>query len=257
MSPTVKPSRSLPEHTVDCWVAAEVLERLPDAQLWAPTQVGSDNWDTAFGLGPTKCFILEDKATEPRTPNSTEHKVTIDMHQLMRYIDTVGAPVYYVLPAPPWDAMSTMTTLDPVAPVPAASRCRTGRRCAHASDAHGPFATWTYVVDALPLLRFIADYRTSVGAEFSIRTCDFEKIPGVMTLQEFLRGVESCDAGGVPYTDAATARQGWQVQASRRRAQARDLWGGGLYERFGGESRLMKGRSGVLAVAAPVPGIVA
>jgi hypothetical protein len=40
--------RSLPEHTVDCWVSAAVLAQYPEALLWAPTQRGPDNWDMAF-----------------------------------------------------------------------------------------------------------------------------------------------------------------------------------------------------------------
>ncbi|MEV4511368.1 hypothetical protein AB0K00_20625 [Dactylosporangium sp. NPDC049525] len=234
-------------------MAADVLGRFPDAQLWAPTQRGSDNWDTAFQLGPTKCFILENKATEPYAPKPTEHKITIDLPQLIRYVDAAGAPVYYILPAPPWAAMTTTATLDPAAPVPEASRCRTGRQCAHGASVHGPFADWAYVIDLFSLVTFIASYRRPRGDSYSIPARELEKIRGAVTLDEFLEGVELCHAGGVPYADAATARQRWQADAENRRPLAMELLGGDLNYRFRPESGLAPGgRSGVLAVAVPM-----
>lgn len=244
--------RSLPEHTVDCWVTADVLARFPDSQLWAPTQRGSDNWDAAFQLGPTKCFILENKATEPLARTSTDHKITINLPQLIRYLNVAGAPVYYVLPAPSWDATTTTATLDPAAPVPEASQCRTGRRCAHGAGVHGPFTDWAYVVDLLSLVTFIVNYRFPRGDRYLIPARELEKIPGAMTLHEFLQGVKLCHAGGAPYADAATARRGWQEEAENRRAQAMDLPGGDLYWRFRSDNDLAPGRSGVLAVAVPM-----
>ncbi|MEV6929673.1 hypothetical protein AB0M46_34990 [Dactylosporangium sp. NPDC051485] len=203
-------------------------------------------------MGRAKCFILENKATEPWAQTPTEHKVTIDLPQLIRYVHVVGAPVYYILPAPPWAAATTTATLAAVAPVPAASHCRTGRQCVHGPGVHGPFADWAYVVDLISLVTFIVTYRFPRGARYLIPAREFEKIPGAMTLHEFLQGVRLCHAGGVPYADAATARRGWQEEAENRRAQAMDLLGGEVYWQFRSDNELAPGRSGVLAVAVPM-----
>jgi hypothetical protein len=227
------------------------VERLGGGVVWAPTQRGADNWDTAFQLGPAKCFIVENKATEPLTPTSIEHKITIDLQQLIRYVEVAGAPVYYVLSAPPWDAVTTTAVLDPTAPVPDAARCRTGRRCAHGTDAHGSFAEWAYVTDLLSLIRFMVRYRFPRGNRCLIPAREFAAIPGATTLRKFLDGIDLCHAGGIPYADATAARRGWLEEAVTRRAQVIDLLQGDRYWQLRRDGDGAPGGSGVLAVAVP------
>lgn len=57
--------RSLPERTVDAWVAASICGAFPNALIWGPTQRVAENWDYGVSLGDGKVFILEDKATTP------------------------------------------------------------------------------------------------------------------------------------------------------------------------------------------------
>jgi len=84
--------RSLPERTVDAWVAAYVSHRFPNALIWAPTQRLSDpNWDFGASLGNGKVFILENKATTPisrqrKTPLET-HRIQVDPDQLDWYCE--------------------------------------------------------------------------------------------------------------------------------------------------------------------------
>jgi hypothetical protein len=148
---TVAPARgrrSLPEHTVDCWVSAAVLAHLPEALLWAPTQRGQDNWDMAFReAGPGRAFIVEDKAT---IAHGAEHWIRIDREQLDTYLTRAGAPVYYVIPDPPWSADANTGELLAAEPVPAAALCRTGMACS-CHPKHGPFTDWCYVVEAKTL----------------------------------------------------------------------------------------------------------
>lgn len=96
--------RSLPERTVDAWVTSAIVARVPQARIWAPTQVPEDsNWDFGIGLGEGITFILEDKGT---TPTKHSHVIEIDRDQLNKYCriteSDTGIPVYYVLPKPPW-----------------------------------------------------------------------------------------------------------------------------------------------------------
>lgn len=54
---------SLPERTVDAWVVAYLVKRVPNALLWAPTQRQTPDYDIASSVpGPGKLFVLEDKA---------------------------------------------------------------------------------------------------------------------------------------------------------------------------------------------------
>jgi hypothetical protein len=86
--------RSLPERTVDAWVAIAICGVFPNARLWAPTQVIEDtNWDYGVSHGDGKIFIFEDKATTPvhrsrKLPLDT-HRIYIDREQLDWYCDEV------------------------------------------------------------------------------------------------------------------------------------------------------------------------
>lgn len=77
--------RSLPERTVDAWVAGVFCSRFASAHVWAPTQLAANgNWDYGMNLGNGKLFILEDKATQhvSRTTLPDTHRITIDPAQL-------------------------------------------------------------------------------------------------------------------------------------------------------------------------------
>jgi hypothetical protein len=103
--------RSMPERTVDTWVASAICSVFPDARIWDPTQAMRErNWDRAFlPLEAGKVFIFEDKGTTAVTrmrkrPLPT-HRIEIGAAQLDWYSDEVEPasmiPVYYVLPRPP------------------------------------------------------------------------------------------------------------------------------------------------------------
>lgn len=89
--------RSLPERTVDSWIAVEIAHVFPHARMW------SDNWDMASQPGPGKAFVLESKGCDPN-PRHADHRVWVDCDQLDRYLRDVQpyVPVLYVLPNPPW-----------------------------------------------------------------------------------------------------------------------------------------------------------
>jgi hypothetical protein len=222
--------RSLPEHTVDCWVSAAVLARYPEALLWAPTQRGTDNWDMAFELGPGKAFILENKGTEI---SNDQHTIQIDMSQLDIYLHSPGAAVYYVLPAPPWPVWESTGVLSAAYPVPSTARCRTGAACA--GHEHGPFSDWCRVVEAQALQDWLKD---SGSKTRTFRASDSIVLPGAAKLGEFLEGVDTCTQGGPRYESAADARAGWDAQLSQRQVDYR-------VERLTG--------SGVLGVFVPLP----
>jgi hypothetical protein len=226
--------RSIPEHTVDCWVSAAVLAQYPEALLWAPTQRGTDNWDVAFEVfGPGKAIILENKGTEI---TEGQHMIEIDMSQLDTYLRTSGAPVYYVLPVPPWPAHESPGVLSAAYPVPTTARCRTGAACA--GHNHGSFSDWCRVVDAGSLQRRLK--RSGVKTR-TFRASDIAAFPGAVTLGEFLKGIDTCTQGGPRYESAVDARIGWDAQL----AQRQDL-SSARVERLAG--------SGVLGVFVPLPG---
>ena len=222
--------RSLPEHTVDCWVSAAVLAQHPEALLWAPTQRGTDNWDVAFELGPGKAFILENKGTEI---SYEQHSIQIDMRQLDTYLHSPGAPVYYVLPVPPWSVRESTGVLSADFPVPTSAQCRTGTACT--GHKHGPFSDWCQVVGAQALQDWLDD---SGAKTRTFRASDIIVCPGAVKLGKFLEGAGTCTEGGPRYESAADARVGWEDQLDQRQV-------GHRVERLTG--------SGVLGVFIPLP----
>jgi hypothetical protein len=93
---------SLPERTVDAWVAAYLATRIPDVLLWAPTQRQVPDYDIASSLpGPGKLFVLEDKA--PYT-NGSAHWFVLQVRQLWNYLRNADlrTRTFYVLPCPPF-----------------------------------------------------------------------------------------------------------------------------------------------------------
>ncbi len=107
---------SLPEHTVDIWVASAIARRFPGAATWAPSprQDGGGIWDMGFRRWPLdgKVVIFENKATvaltRPAPNGQPDHRVDIGWAQLSDY--KAGDPnvwqrLFYVLPWPPWQGV--------------------------------------------------------------------------------------------------------------------------------------------------------
>ncbi|MEU8078790.1 hypothetical protein AB0B31_25545 [Catellatospora citrea] len=219
-------TRSLPEHTVDCWVSSAISGAIPDALIWAPTQRGSDNWDVAYAHSPGKSFVLENKGTSNAQSKvkPDNHVIDIDVSQLFRYLHTPGPPVYYVLPVPPWPARASISTLTTASPIPAAAFCRTGQACANSAHRkHGPFPTWAYVVEALDLAKYL------LGAGFEIRrpwTFDASavaKIAKASRLDAFLAGVVACTHGGTRHESSDQATADWNAAFQERRGIVADI----------------------------------
>jgi hypothetical protein len=178
------PPRSLPERTVDAWVSTVVCRVFPNARIWGPTQVLEDtNWDYGVSLGDGKIFIMEDKATSPiervrKAPLHT-HRIEINRTQLAWYCDDVEpdlqVPVFYVLPAPPWQGAQTGSVV-----VPDQAICRT-------ASPSGPFENWAFVARA-------ADLRNYLGVRASLDT-DELPLPTSISLEAFLDDVRSCRLG--------------------------------------------------------------
>jgi hypothetical protein len=90
---------TLPERTVDAWVATYLARRFPKVELWAPTQRSTPDFDLAARTG--KFFIVEHKAPYDR---SGAHWIDISLEQLWRYCQDplLSYAVRYVLPVPPY-----------------------------------------------------------------------------------------------------------------------------------------------------------
>jgi hypothetical protein len=176
--------RSMPERTVDAWVASAICAAFPDARIWDPTQaMKGRNWDRAvLPLEEGRVFIFEDKGTRAvtrrrRQPLQT-HRIDIHAPQLDWYCDEVepasDIPVYYVLPRPPWSG-GVGSSL-----VPEQAACRV------TSD-NGPFSEWAYVSRC-------TDLRMELARRRSIDTAELP-LPGGMALAAFFASVRSGKTG--------------------------------------------------------------
>jgi hypothetical protein len=138
-----KGPRTLPERTVDAWVAAYLAAVFPGILLWAPTQKSSPDLDYAAETG-AKSFVLEDKGTYAISSRPTEHFVEINRRQLHNYCAHVSLreKTFYVLPAPPYAPNAIRNGIPP-----SVSRARS------AGHPWGgkPFERWAYVVPVLSL----------------------------------------------------------------------------------------------------------
>ncbi len=243
--------RSLPEHTVDCWVSSALLAWDSEVLLWAPTQRGSDNWDMAFReLGGGKCLIFENKGTVGGYADPFRHVVQIDIPQLIRYLRVPSAPVYYVMPAPPWRSSISSAQIDPSAPVPMPALCRTGSHCDRSDHPpHGPFETWAYVIEAMDLLHLVWSRirRWPLQQKVDVPCRDFRSAPRVVDLRTFLTDLRACRRGGPRYGDAKEARRSWELLHRQRIGVVADFAGGWGDER----EASISGR--VLMAFVPVP----
>ena len=241
----------MPEHTVDCWMAAAVIARFPQALIWAPTQQVRDrNWDVAFTHGPGKAMIFENKGARPQSEKNDRHVVDINLRQLRRYRNLGGAPVYYLIPNPRWPSRQTMVADQPLDPVPWAAACRTGDLCVdrHAGVPHDGFDRWSYVISENDLW----DYLTKKGpitatAKSRTRlTTDLAFASGLLTLHDFLEGVASCHQGGEPFASVEAAQKWWTSRQGSKSPAAQP-------ESVESTSTAKKLSTGTLAVFVPFP----
>jgi hypothetical protein len=88
-------ARSLPERTVDAYLAMAVAARFPDAALWDPTNTPGE-WDHTL-LAAGKTVLFETKGNEEGFNN-----ILIDLDQLDDYLSREIAPlVFYLFADPP------------------------------------------------------------------------------------------------------------------------------------------------------------
>jgi hypothetical protein len=89
-------ARSLPERTVDAYLAMSVADRFPDAALWDPTNTAGA-WDHTL-ITAGKTVLFESKGNE-----EGDNDIEIDLDQLDDYLSRPIAPiVFYLLADPGW-----------------------------------------------------------------------------------------------------------------------------------------------------------
>lgn len=241
----------MPEHTVDCWMAAAVIARFPQALIWAPTQQVVDrNWDVAFTFGPGKAMIFENKGTRPQSAKNDHHVVDINLRQLRGYRSLGGAPVYYLIPAPRWPSRQAMVANQPLDPVPWAAACRTGSLCVDRHDGvpHSGFDKWSYVISENDLwdhLRTKGPISSTAKSRTRLTT-DLALASGPLTLHDFLEGVASCHQGGEPFDSVEAAQKWWSSRQVLKPSSSGTESGGST-------STTKKLSTGTLAVFIPFP----
>lgn len=206
---------SLPERTVDAWVVAYLVTRVPDILLWAPTQRHHPDFDVAAGLpGPGKLWIFENKA--PYT--NGVHGFQIGVRQLYNYLrhPVLRWRTFYVLPCPPWPVADVPL---PAAPPPSGTpellpERAQARLGGHRWHPHTPAHDWFYIVSVVELWSVLvsgaplppagspwwpnetpapavlaADW--AADSTLPVR-CPLEELDR-QTLREFMDGVLACD----------------------------------------------------------------
>lgn len=196
--------RSLPEHTVDAWVAVAICSTFPNARIWSPTPRNlRSGWDQAAELGDGKSFILEIKATELVKPGN-DHVIEINRAQLDRYCSLTQepdqSPIYYVLPDPPWFVVPSQTS-----PVPSEAARRTTPI---------PFKEWAWVVSCREL-------RTRLAGAHSIRTSTLPRT-GWLTLASFLTEAKECRVGRRSQVEVSTDQPSDVGSSSSGELRSRD-----------------------------------
>ena len=121
---------TLPERTVEAWIAAYLGRTFQNVVLWSPTQRGPTDYDLAVGLpSPGKLFVLESKAPQ-MDPPAVGHGFRLDPRQLYNYLrhPQLRNRTYYVLPCPPFAAAPLPAVpvgglpITPLVPPPALTR---------------------------------------------------------------------------------------------------------------------------------------
>jgi hypothetical protein len=198
-------SSSIPERTVESWLALELEVWFPGVRLWAPTQSAAGNWDVA-AQGAGKLLIFECKGCDPLKQG---HRVPINMAQLQRYamgrdFAAVRDHVFYVLPAPPWLGSS---------PAPGAPFTPPAALPAEYADQRlvgsaGGCWEWFHVTTAKTLwasLRLtesssVNTRRLPNSPSLGLREHNLGPLPGTQRLNDFLDDIARCR--GVPLTGA-------------------------------------------------------
>jgi hypothetical protein len=195
-------STSVPENTVDAWVAHEVLVRLPGAWVWLPTQRSGPNPHDLAATSGMKTFIVENKASTWTARG--QHKVVLRLGQLAGYLpvrprhQAFAWPVFYVLPDPVFHSPGPSGALFPQGP---ACRDHNSGPCAITghSSAHD-FVLWAFVIRADLLMAHIRSIGTPLTSKtVTLRGSQIRSIPGVQTLAQFLASVAQCQR--VPISD--------------------------------------------------------
>ncbi len=176
--------KSLPERTLDLWVACAINDAFPNALIWAPTQndirrAAPQNWDAAAELAGSKTVLLENKATVASGP---DHRIEIDKSQLERYLAKLDADgfdrLFYVLPSPPWQGNHGP------GPVPAEAANRSN------------VASWAHVFPACCLMLWLDAHGRN-----SVNTKELQGPPQLTcpvcrqspwSLDAFLKGLAGC-----------------------------------------------------------------
>ena len=190
-------SSSIPERTVESWLAVELELWFPGVRLWAPTHSAAGNWDlSAQGVG--KLLIFECKGCNPLQRG---HSVPINMPQLQRY--AVGAEfgpvrrhVVYVLPSPPWSgaAPSPGAPFTPSAALPVAYADQ------RLVGPAGGCWEWFHVVPAMTLWRSLMSAglasvntrRLPSPPSLNLAPHRLGRLPGTQRLADFLEDVARC-----------------------------------------------------------------
>jgi hypothetical protein len=179
---------TLPERSLEMWVAAYLVGRFPRITLWAPTQLAQPNFDmSAYANG--KLFVFEAKAAyvddKQGVPNGS-HVVKIKRSQVIGYKSdpVLAACTYYLLPSPPYS-----TTAPTERHLPAVARARQG----DASMGWQPVEQWAWTVP----LGTLASGLGGSGASRQMR-CDLVAShfgPDARTLKQFVDALKKCNVG--------------------------------------------------------------
>lgn len=103
---------SLPERTVDAWVAAYLQRRVPRILMWSPTQRHVPDYDLAAELPRSgQLFIFENKA--PHTNGN--HHFAIPLRQMWNYLRDarLRKHTFYLLPCPPYSTADVRNSSRP------------------------------------------------------------------------------------------------------------------------------------------------
>lgn len=143
-----KGPRTLPERTVDAWVAAYLVSAFPSILLWAPTQRSLPDLDYAAMVGGGKTFVLEDKGAYTKSNSPGEHFVEIHHRQLHNYCcnRSLRDRTFYVLPSPPYPPAALDSAIPP--------RVAAARIDGHPWGAKGAHK-WMYAVPVTDLWKVI------------------------------------------------------------------------------------------------------
>jgi hypothetical protein len=217
---------SLPERTVESWLAMELEVWFRNVRLWAPTQNAIGNWDVA-AQGAGKLLIFECKGCNPLKQG---HTVPINMPQLYRYAKgpefaAVRDHVFYVLPAPPWSgpALAPGTPFTPAEALPAVhadqrlvSQAGGCWEWFHVISARSLWASLTTPSQSVPVTgsRSVNTRRLPSPRIRCLKAHPLRPLPETKRLGDFLEGIAKCDI--LPLTGEDT------VKSSARRSHGQD-----------------------------------